>query len=445
MASLDGSIVAIAAPSLQHSLHASPAVLQLAISIYPLTFGALVVVGARLGSERGHRTLFMAGIVLFTVASALCGLAPDSPALIGGRAVQGIGGAMMVPQVLSVVQVYFEGAERVRAIGYYSFVLSLGVLSGQILGGLITSANIASLGWRPVFLINLPAGVAVTLAAARVIPAHPGSSERRPIDLLGTALLGCAMLAILFPLVLGRQEGWPAWAFVALAIGISGLGYFYRYERLLARRGRLPLVEFSVVRRAGVSPALGGAFTIQAIYSVVILVVTLHLQNALGYSVLRSGATFAFYAAGFACASLSLRRLPERVKRRLPVASLLTHGAAVVGIVFVARGGWSLVGLPVLVVAGITHAWGFSPLVAEATRRAGARYAAEVSGLLTVEMLISSVVSIALLGGLYFSAAAGRGGGSLLGLERVAAAIVVLCVVAALAALRALRAPEIDA
>jgi MFS family permease len=195
MASMDASILVVAAPSLRSSLHASGAELQLILATYTLTFGALVVSGARLGDVLGKRRAFVVGLAAFTICSLAGGLAPDPGPLIVARAFQGAAAALMTPQVLSIIQVQFDGERRARAIGAYSMILAVGVAAGQILGGLLVTAHLAAAAWRPALLVNAPIGAPLLLASRRVLPPMAPAGKRR-LDLIGACLLAAAMLAL---------------------------------------------------------------------------------------------------------------------------------------------------------------------------------------------------------------------------------------------------------
>ena len=210
MAVLDASIVNVAAPSIHASLDASGAGLQLVVAGYTITYAVLLVTGARLGDIFGHRRLFMAGLVLFTLASLGCGLATSAAFLVALRFVQGAGAALMIPQVLSLIQrTYTAPGPRARAMTLYATIISGGAVLGQVLGGLLVSANLFGSSWRPVFLVNVPVGL-IVLACGRLLPAQGQRDRQRSLDLPGLAVLTPAVLALVLPLVLGQPLGWPA-------------------------------------------------------------------------------------------------------------------------------------------------------------------------------------------------------------------------------------------
>ncbi len=195
MALLDVTIVNVAIPTIQARLSASGAAIQLVVAGYTITYAMLLITGARLGDLRGHRNVFLAGLATFTLASLACGLAPSTGMLVTARFVQGAGAALMVPQILSVIQRQFSGAARTRALGVYAATLASGAVVGQVVGGLLVSANLFGATWRPVFLVNVPVGVAAALLVPRLVPADHVPGGRR-LDLVGLATASTAVLLI---------------------------------------------------------------------------------------------------------------------------------------------------------------------------------------------------------------------------------------------------------
>ena len=215
MAVLDTNIVNVAVPSMHATLGASGAALQLIVAGYTIAYAVLLVTGARIGDILGHRRVYLAGVALFTLASLGCGLAPTTGALVALRFLQGAGAAVMIPQVLSLIQrSYTSPGPRARAMSLYATVISGGAVLGQVLGGLLVSADLFGSSWRPVFLVNVPIGLAV-LAAGRLLPKGRFDGVRT-LDLPGLAVLTPAVLAFVLPLVLGQPLGWPAWGWVLL-------------------------------------------------------------------------------------------------------------------------------------------------------------------------------------------------------------------------------------
>src|SRR6201997_4399303 len=213
---LDVSIVNIAIPSIQRDLHASYADVQWALAGYTLAYALVLITGGRLGDTFGRKRLFLIGVAGFTIMSALCGVAQTPGMLIGCRVVQGAMGAIMVPQVLAVIQVIFPPAERIKALAGFGVTAGLGTVSGPLIGGLLIQHNLFGWTWRPIFLINVPVGILAVIASAVLV--RESRSDRPPkLDPIGVVLVSAALLLLLYPLVQGRQLGWPGWTFVSMA------------------------------------------------------------------------------------------------------------------------------------------------------------------------------------------------------------------------------------
>jgi MFS family permease len=316
-------------PTIGRTLHASGAALQLVAAGYTVSYAMLLITGARLGELYGRRRLFLAGVAVFTLSSLACGLAPGIEVLIAARFLQGAGAAAMVPQIISVIQASFSGPARARALSAYSAVLASGFVAGQVLGGVIVSANLFGAQWRPVFLVNVPIGLAVLALVPRVVPPdtrQPSSSGRR-LDLVGLAVAVPAVFLIVLPLVLGHEEGWPWWVPAGIAAGLALAVAFVAIERRVAARGGDPLLKLDVLRSPGIVSGLGTTVITMIAYGGFLFTLSLHLQSGLGDSALRAGLTFAPAAAAFGLCGFYWRKLPERWQHALAPAGL---GAAAV-------------------------------------------------------------------------------------------------------------------
>ena len=406
MASMDGEILVIAAPSLRADLHASGAQLQLMVGMYTLAFGALVVTGARLGDVLGYRRVFLLGLTAFTLGSLAAGLAPTPNGLIGAVALQGAAAALMTPQVLSIIQQQFAGETRARAIGAYSMVLAAGVATGMVLGGLLVTAHLLAAAWRPALLLNVPVGAAVLLGARRHLPQMAGGARRR-LDPAGAAVLSAALIALIVSVTLGRDAGWPIWVWPCLAGCVLALAGFVRLERRIAARDDDPLFDLDVLKLPGVAAGVGAVGLVMACYTGFLVSLTLHLQGDLGFSPLQAGLIFAAYASGFATASLTWTRAGTTVRGRLPVAGPLVMAVVLLAVGLIARGGAWPVALmtPLLLCGGAAHACAFSPLAARLTTVVRAEQAADLSGLVLTASLVGQVVGVAVFVGVYLSAA----------------------------------------
>jgi MFS family permease len=406
MASMDAEILVIAAPSLRADLHPSDAQLQLIVGVYTLAFGALVVTGARLGDVLGHRRVFVLGVLAFTLASLAGGLAPSANVLIGAVALQGVAAALMTPQVLSIIQLQFDGEERARAIGAYSMVLAVGVATGLVLGGLLVTAHLLAGAWRPALLLNVPVGAVVLVGGRRYLPKRSQEAPPR-LDPAGAASLAMALVALIAPLTFGRDAGWPPWVWPSFVACAAALALFVHLERRLARRGGDPLFHLDVLKLPGVGAGIGAVALVMACYAGFLVSLTLHLQEGLGFSALEAGLIFAVYATGFAVASLTWTRMGTRLRHRLPVAAPFAMATALFGIgLIAARGGWPIALMtPLLLLGGGAHALAFSPLAARLTTVVPAGQAAELSGLVLTASLVGQVLGVVVFAGIYLSSA----------------------------------------
>jgi MFS family permease len=404
MASLDSAIVNVAGPAIQHDLRLSGPALQLAIYSYLIAYGAGLVTGARLGGRYGFGRMFTWGVAIFTVGSLACGLAVSPAMLVAARSVQGTGAALLVPQVLSLLQVTFSGEGRRRALSVYGLVLAVGVAAGQVLGGILVSADLLGTGWRPVFLVNVLPGLAVLALAAGRLPRGPRAAGAR-LDLGGAGWLAAGMLALIIPLTFGADAGWPLWSWPVLAAGAAALALFARHEARLAATGRQPLIDPGLLARPGIRSALAGIFTLHASYAGLLFTTALYLQHALGESPLASGLTFAGYAAGFATASVTWTRLPAAWRPRLPQAAFAAFAAACVLLAWLTSPGeWPWPATAVLVLAGAAHGTGFDALVYRTAADVPAQQAASFSGVLATINQLPMVTGIAVAGTIYLSA-----------------------------------------
>jgi hypothetical protein len=440
MATMDGSILAIAAPSLRSNLHASGAQLQLVVAMYTMAFAVLVVTGARLGDILGFRRAFMNGLAAFTLASLAGGLAPNPAILIVARAFQGAAAALMTAQVLSIIQLHLGGEQRARAIGAYSMVLAVGVAAGQILGGLLLSAHLVSAAWRPALLLNVPVG-AVLLASSRYALPNLGPGAGGRLDLGGVGLLAAALMALLVPLSFGRDTGWPVWVWPCFAGCALASWAFVALERRLQAGGECPLFDLELLRVRGVAAGVLAVLLGMSCYSGFLLSLTLYLQTGLAFSPLHAGLIFAIYALGFAAASLTWTRTRAATRAWLPVLGPLVMGAALLAVGLIAAGGgWPLaLTTPLLLAGGAGHAIAFSPLATRLTTLVEPGQASDLSGLVLTADFVGMALGVAAFVGIYLSAAS-HGPGHALALTTGALAATL---VATAACARRALAPQI--
>ncbi|GJF32740.1 hypothetical protein KNE206_54400 [Kitasatospora sp. NE20-6] len=274
---LDASIVNVAGPDLERSLGAGPVGLQWVIGGYTLTLGAGLVLGGRLGDRYGRRRMFLIGLTAFTAGSLLCAIAPNIESLIAFRLLQGTAGAMLLPQGLGLLRENFSGPELTKVFAIFGPVLGLGGIIGPVLGGFLVEGDFFGLGWRPVFLVNLPTGIAALIVAARFVPKKPGDRTVR-VDTTGAALAVASCALLVLPLNQGQEDGWPLWTWLSTAASAIGFALFAVQQRRTAAAGREPLVTPGLLRKPAFTVGLGGIALFFGGLIGTQLVLTLYLQ-----------------------------------------------------------------------------------------------------------------------------------------------------------------------
>src|SRR5499427_5893140 len=335
-----------------------------------------------------------------------CGLATSTGLLVTLRFVQGAGVAVMILQVLSLIQRTFDGPARGRPMRLYAAVLAGGAVTGQVVGGVLVSANLFGGTWRPVFLLNVPIGVILFLAGLRFLPGGQGRPGRT-LDLAGVATLTPAVLALILPLVLGQSEHWPVWGWACLAGSAVLFGAFVVVERHVAARGGAPLIPERLLRLPGTAPGVAALFCVMAVFGGFFFVLALHLQGGLADSPVRAGLIFAPAGLGFAVVSLNWQRLPGNRPAAVSFAGFVAYGAGLLLLAGVIGGGghggaWLPLALT-LVGAGMAAA--FSPLMTAVVMRVPVADAADATGVIVTVNQLALVVGVATFGTLYLNLA----------------------------------------
>src|SRR4051794_23011269 len=320
---MDGTIVNVAAPSIRADLGGSATTLQWLGAAYTLAFAVLLITGARLGDRFGRRRLFLIGIAGFTSASALCAAAPTSGTLIAARVVQGAFGALLIPQGFGMIKEVFAEDEITKAFAAFGPVMGLSAVAAPIVGGALTDGDLLGLGWRSIFLVNVPLGIAGFVGALRVMPRTPGRPDTR-LDALGVLLVTGAAFALVYPLVQGRELDWPAWIFGLFAAGAAGFGLFVLYERRHTERA---LITPSLLRNGTFTSGLLVALCFFAAMIGLNLVLSLFCQLGEGFSPLRTGLTLAPFALGIAITAGPSYPLAKRFGRASMQAGFIVMGA----------------------------------------------------------------------------------------------------------------------
>lgn len=403
---IDTTIVNVAAPAIRDELAASTAQIEWTVASYALAFGVGLITGARVGDRYGRRPVFLAGIAGFVAASLACGLAPNPSVLVVARVLQGLAAAVMIPQILTVIQVNIPAAQRSKAYAGYGATAAIGTVSGPLIGGLLISADLFGLGWRPIFLINVPIGLAALAVAYATLPDSRSPRAER-LDLTGMALLAAALLLVLFPLVEGPQLGWPAWTLGLLAAAAPTLAAFLAHQQRRETRDRAPLVALSLFTQRGFT---GGVLAQVALYAAVtgfFLVLALTLQAGQGFSALRTGLTFVAWSVGIAIASAFSGGLAPRLGRRLTITGAVTMAIGMAALLLaVATAGeqispWALA--PGLLIAGLGMGAVAPTLVDVSLREVDTHDAGSASGIVATAGQLGGALGVASLGALFFS------------------------------------------
>lgn len=407
MTLLDVSIVNVALPSIRADLDLSSGELQWVLSGYALTFGLLLVPAGRFGDARGRRNTFIAGVALFTLASAAAGLAGSALALIVARLVQGAAAGMVNPQVSGLVQQLFEPRERGRPFGLLGATIGVSTAVGPLLGGVLIAVFGAESGWRWIFYINVPIGIAAIVLAMRYLPGPAPATQRRrqSLDPVGVLLLGVGVFLFLLPLVQEREWRSPAkWLLIPAALAV--LAGFVAWERRHARRAT-PVIELGLFKVR--SYALGAVIGMLYFggFPALFFVYTLYLQNGLGFSALAAGVAITPFALGAAAASALGGRIVARYGRPLVLTGLITVAAGLAVTVLVldlapgSNGPW-IAAVPLLF-AGIGSGLVISPNQTLTLAEVPVQRAGSAGAVLQTGQRIGTAIGIAAAGTVFFA------------------------------------------
>lgn len=403
---IDVTIVNVALPSLQSGLNATESQIEWVVAGYILVFALGLLPMGRYGDIVGRKRLFLIGVASFTIASVLCGLAPTIEFLVAARILQGAAGAIMMPQVMAIAQNLFPPKARGGAFALFGLTAGLAAVTGPILGGVLINADIMGMGWRPIFLINLPIGLFAFIAAARLVPDLPGNRSLRN-DWGGIAFIAAAMLALIFPLVEGRMFGWPWWCFALMAASAPLFIGFVLWEARQDRLGRPQVMPVSLLKAWNF--ALGGVLSLVYFSAMpaLFLVLALFLQQGFGFDPLSSGLATVPFPVGILLASIISGRLgPRWQKQRIIVGvSMLIVGMfwlrQVVLAVDTSVDHWDLL-LP-LFIGGLGTATSIAPLFQTILAGVPVRDAGAGSGALQAIQQAGGALGIAIISQIFFT------------------------------------------
>ncbi|MBX5473536.1 MAG: MFS transporter [Thermoleophilia bacterium] len=397
MIMLDNTVVNVALPSIERDLRISIAELEWIVTAYALTFAALLVTGGKLADLYGRRRIFVAGLAVFTLSSLACGLAPSAGFLIGARAVQGIGAALMSPATLSIITATFPPRERGQAIGIWAGVSALALALGPLCGGLIVD----NIDWSWIFFVNVPVGAAGIVASRLFIPESRDTSLEQSVDLPGLLTSGLGLLAVSYALIEGNRHGWTSAEIVGLFVAAAVLLVAFV---AIERRRRLPMLDLSLFRIG----AFAGANVVAMLVSLgmfgVFFFVSLYVQNILGYSPTKAGAIFLPMTLLIIVVAPIAGRTSDRIGSRW----LMGGGMTIVGVslllyqrVGVHSDFWTL--LPAMLLGGVGMAMTMSPMTSAAMGAVPVDKAGVGSGVLNSFRQVGGSLGIALMGAILAS------------------------------------------
>jgi EmrB/QacA subfamily drug resistance transporter len=402
---LDISIVNVAIPSIQRDLHASYAEIQLVLAGYQLAFACLLITGGRLGDIFGRKRLFVIGMSVFTLASLGGGLSPDPTLLIGFRVVQGLGAGLMVPQVLSTIQVTIPPRDRGRAFGLFGATIGVATILGPLVGGGLIALDLFGTDWRMIFLVNIPVGVISVAAALRMLPETKAPDAPR-LDILGALIVTTGLFLVVYPLTEGREKDWPGWLLGMLVAAVPVLVAFVLLQRKKTREDRSPLVLMSLFSNQSFRVGLVVSLVFFAGIPAFFFTFGLYLQVGLGFSALHAGLTGFPFALGTGIASSRSDRLAKRLGNNvLRVGAGLLSLSMVINVVVLHHFGtdlksWDIA--PFLLISGVGLGFFIAPLTNLVLAGIRGREAGSASGVLTTAQQVGGALGVAVIGIVFF-------------------------------------------
>jgi EmrB/QacA subfamily drug resistance transporter len=391
---LDFFIVNVAIPTIRADLDAGPAMIEWVVAGYGLAYGSGLILGGRLGDLFGRRRVFVSGLALFTLASLACGLAATAGQLVTARVVQGAAAALLTPQVLAVIRTAYAGSEQAKAINRYALTMGLAAVFGQLAGGVLITAGLG-LGWRACFLINVPIGIAALLLTLRVVPESRADGTR--LDPVGAALISLGLIAVLLPLIEGREQGWPLWTWLSLAAAVV---LFTRYAR---RQHPAPMIDPALFRDRAVTVGLFAQLAFTMTMAGYFLIFALWAQQDRGLSPLGAGLLFAPIGAGYLAASQLAPRFTARFGRQtIALGGLLRAAGLTVLLLLVTLDAPLGLLIPVLAADGFGMGLALAPIMGTVLARVAARHAGAAAGVLTTTQQVGGALGVGIIGVVFF-------------------------------------------
>ena len=406
MQMLDTTITMVAVPPIQADLGASSAELELIIAGYSLAFACVLITGGRLGDLYGRKRVFLIGLTGFTLASALCGAAPDAPFLVAARIFQGVCAGLMFPQALSILQTTFPKKERPKALAIYGACVGLAMVCGPVLGGSLIELDLFGTDWRMIFYVNLPIGITALILGVGVIGESRAFGAPR-LDVVGALLVTAGLFLLVLPLVLGQEEDWPAWTFWMMGGSLLVLGLFYLFERrLTARSAGTPLLRTTLFRQRGFTMGLLVNLVVFMGVPAFFFISVMTLQVAFEYSAIGAGAALLWFAAMVGAGSGRSAQVVRKLGTWTLTLGLTLMTLGMVGVIITVNivetdlRGWQLA--PALMVAGLGGGFFLAPVISVVIASIRSEDAGTASGVLATAQQVGAAIGIAVIGVLFF-------------------------------------------
>ena len=403
---LDSTIVNVAIPSIKDNLHASYAAIQWVVAGYSLAFSLLLVTGGRMGDVFGYKKLFLWGVGGFTLASLFSGVSANAGMLIAARLIQGSMAALMVPQVMSLMQVMYKPEERAAINGLFGALGGLAASLGPVIGGLLLKVNAWGWDWRPIFLINVPIGILGIFAGLKYLP-NGKSSHPLKLDLRGTFIIIAAMMLLVYPLIQGRDLGWPAWTFAMMAGSLPVFVFFAWWQRRKVAIDGSPLVLPALFKKRTFGVGLGINMIFEMAMIGFFLTSTLLMQIGLGFSPIRAALTGLPTAFGIALtmATLGEKVIPKLGRTALALGTVIMSLGLVITTFMVHHYGlgihsWQFI--PGFLVSGIGMGFAFASMFAAVLNGVDASHAGSASGTLNAVQQVGAAIGVAVVGVIFF-------------------------------------------
>lgn len=400
---LDFFIVNVALPAMQQGLQANSAELQFIVTGYGAAYAVFVVTGGRLGDIYGRKRIFITGMCLFTLTSAACAMATNAEVLIAARILQGLAAAMLAPQVLSSIRVIFPATEQPKAMGLFGATFGLASIAGQLCGGMLLEWQPFGLTWETVFLINIPIGLVAIVLALIFIPEN--RPEKRPkLDIPGVILISITLFLFIYPLIKGREAGWPLWVFICMAMSVPFALWFIRTEKRITAEGKDPLIYLKLFKDKKFVTGLTVIFLFNNTASF-FMIYPVYLQSGFHWTVLAAGLAVLPYAAGFFIGPLLSAVLSRSYKDHVLTIglSLLSSGFILSAVVlwYYPLPGALLYGA--LLCAGVGHSIVMPVVVRLVLADTPIATAGLAAGIVSTAIQLGSALGVAIIGTLFFS------------------------------------------